>query len=377
MSIINSIPANARFAEAPISPTKNSPNPFISAITTIAIGALATLGTAMLLSGISTGIIPLVIAGGCVIAATIALIAVRRFHPYFQDNKDARNPPQNPPLDPPVEALKKPLDFVAETESFITNKPAVKKIKKILSRQPIDCSCNPHCSIAVKHARHNHLLHDHITAITKDDILPSSDAKLKTLWKQFLESLHHLPVHYPDGGTLQLDFSPEIASMGTDPYVKKIEIEQTHAKSLTQKDLEQIYAIDRESFEAKPKHAINFWNWQNEKNAQVILARDSKSKQIEGMISYHEESPKVVHITSVARRANAAKIGVANKMFTHFFANVVKEKHPGLIKLNVRISNKPAIKLYESQGFNTTALVKKYYSNPNEDSYLMHWKPSS
>lgn len=50
---------------------------------------------------------------------------------------------------------------------------------------------------------------------------------------------------------------------------------------------------------------------------------------------------------------------------------VAKENGCTSISLEVKNSNKPAIKLYTNNGFKVGTIRKKYYSNGTEDAYLM------
>jgi ribosomal protein S18 acetylase RimI-like enzyme len=59
--------------------------------------------------------------------------------------------------------------------------------------------------------------------------------------------------------------------------------------------------------------------------------------------------------------------GYANALLTRIFADYKN----AVFFLEVRISNTPAIKLYEKHGFKTVNIRKKYYSNPTEDAFLM------
>ena len=49
----------------------------------------------------------------------------------------------------------------------------------------------------------------------------------------------------------------------------------------------------------------------------------------------------------------------------------MKENHPGMVTLEVRVSNAHAIHLYQKMGFDFLAIRKNYYMNPREDGYLM------
>lgn len=64
------------------------------------------------------------------------------------------------------------------------------------------------------------------------------------------------------------------------------------------------------------------------------------------------------------------KRGVAKEMFTHFIEQC---KQAGLeqVYLEVRESNTPAIRLYETLKFEKVGLRKAYYSSPIEDAIVM------
>ncbi|WP_339366100.1 GNAT family N-acetyltransferase, partial [Vallitalea maricola] len=56
-------------------------------------------------------------------------------------------------------------------------------------------------------------------------------------------------------------------------------------------------------------------------------------------------------------------------------ALIYEGKKQGIISftLEVRVSNKNAIKLYEKLGFKIAGLRKNFYDKPKEDAYIM-WK---
>ena len=59
------------------------------------------------------------------------------------------------------------------------------------------------------------------------------------------------------------------------------------------------------------------------------------------------------------------------KILTEKCVDFIKSNGINKIFLEVRVSNIPAIKLYEKVGFKTVATRKGFYSNPNEDAYSM------
>lgn len=76
------------------------------------------------------------------------------------------------------------------------------------------------------------------------------------------------------------------------------------------------------------------------------------------------------HITTIAVKPELQrkKIGEAllNRILQDCYKNEVK-----YITLEVRVSNKPAINLYEKYGFKSLGTRKGYYQNNNEDALIM------
>jgi len=76
------------------------------------------------------------------------------------------------------------------------------------------------------------------------------------------------------------------------------------------------------------------------------------------------------HITTIAVKPNLMrkKIGEAllNQILKDCYKNEVK-----YLTLEVRVSNKPAISLYEKYGFKSLGTRKGYYQNNNEDALIM------
>lgn len=76
------------------------------------------------------------------------------------------------------------------------------------------------------------------------------------------------------------------------------------------------------------------------------------------------------YITNVAVSPAFRRRGIAKQL-----VQVLQEKSEDLsfITLEVRVSNAPAIALYEQCGFAPVGTRKKFYSHPTEDALLMTW----
>lgn len=75
-------------------------------------------------------------------------------------------------------------------------------------------------------------------------------------------------------------------------------------------------------------------------------------------------------LTNVAVMPDARGRGVGNALLSHALAYA---KAHGIcqVMLEVRVSNKAAIRLYEKHGFYPVGRRKNYYRNPTEDAHLM------
>ncbi len=77
-------------------------------------------------------------------------------------------------------------------------------------------------------------------------------------------------------------------------------------------------------------------------------------------------------ITNVCVAPDHRGKGVATMMLEELLNRAAKLK-VGAITLEVRVSNEPAIRLYEKLGFETAGIRKDFYSLPDEDAKIM-WR---
>lgn len=77
------------------------------------------------------------------------------------------------------------------------------------------------------------------------------------------------------------------------------------------------------------------------------------------------ERKKYFRLYSLAIDTNFQGLGLASKLLDYSFTNLEKNE----FSLEVKISNKNAIKLYEKFGFKIKKVLENYYEN--EDGYLM------
>lgn len=76
------------------------------------------------------------------------------------------------------------------------------------------------------------------------------------------------------------------------------------------------------------------------------------------------------YITNVAILKDFRKMGIGDRLICRL-DDLAKEKGLSFISLEVRQSNKDAIKLYLKNGYETEGVRKDFYSSPKEDAFIM------
>ena len=75
-------------------------------------------------------------------------------------------------------------------------------------------------------------------------------------------------------------------------------------------------------------------------------------------------------ITNVAVAPSKRNAGIGDRLIKEILAQA-KKKGVTQVVLEVRVSNAPAIHLYEKNGFRTCGIRKGFYEFPKEDAYIM------
>ena len=75
------------------------------------------------------------------------------------------------------------------------------------------------------------------------------------------------------------------------------------------------------------------------------------------------------YITNIAVCESARRCGIG-KMMLERIIDICKDKCT-FVTLEVRVSNTPAISLYEKLGFETLGIRKNFYEKPTEDAVIM------
>jgi ribosomal-protein-alanine N-acetyltransferase len=80
--------------------------------------------------------------------------------------------------------------------------------------------------------------------------------------------------------------------------------------------------------------------------------------------------PDEAHIVTIAVRESHRRRGIAELLLIHAIDLAQAKKH-GLVTLECRVSNEPALSLYDKYGFEKVGLRPRYYSDNREDAYVL------
>ncbi len=138
-------------------------------------------------------------------------------------------------------------------------------------------------------------------------------------------------------------------------------------RKMQTEDLPLILELEKELFSSPWKEEdFIFELTQNPFATYIVLSIDN---EIVGYIGYWIKNP-YVEITNVAVGKRYQRHGYAKQLVAYCLEDGMKNKAP-IFTLEVRVSNTPAISLYESFGFKRVSIRKNYYTDPIEDAHLM------
>lgn len=130
-------------------------------------------------------------------------------------------------------------------------------------------------------------------------------------------------------------------------------------------DISQIIAIEHESFHNPyPEDIITFLYERYRTTFLVAEQGGTILGYIAGITSWREG-----HIVSVAVLPAWRRKGIASQLVEELY-KIFRKYGKKRVKLEVRLSNKAAIALYENLGFERQKIVKKYYED-GEDAVMM------
>lgn len=139
-------------------------------------------------------------------------------------------------------------------------------------------------------------------------------------------------------------------------------------RKMEEKDLSEVCRIEAESI-SQP------WSRKAFQESIALHYTLFLVAEFEGQVAGYcgcYQSLEEAEITNVAVDRNFRRQGIARKLLQELFRQG-KERGAFAYTLEVRVSNLPAIGLYESLGFESVGIRKNFYENPREDAEIM-WR---
>lgn len=137
-------------------------------------------------------------------------------------------------------------------------------------------------------------------------------------------------------------------------------------RTAAEEDIPAIAAIEAQCF-SEPWSAEGFRSALLEKDTAVVFAAETAPGRIAGyLVLYHAVDEG--EIMTVASDPAARRCGVGQALLGSAM-DFARQNGIRKIFLEVRISNEPAISLYEKNGFVRVGVRKRFYSLPEEDAY--------
>lgn len=137
---------------------------------------------------------------------------------------------------------------------------------------------------------------------------------------------------------------------------------------MKQTDIDDVIAIEAASYGDHHWSRESFFNELSNELAKYYSVFDVSGKLIGYAGTWHilEEA----HITNIAVSPVYRRKKIGEAILTSIIKDCLEEGVK-YITLEVRVSNTPAINLYEKYGFKSLGTRKGYYQNNNEDALIM------
>lgn len=139
-------------------------------------------------------------------------------------------------------------------------------------------------------------------------------------------------------------------------------------KQMTKDDIDNVMIIEEEAFGEGHWGKSSFYDELSNNLANYFCLFNDEEKMLGYAGFWHiiDEA----HITTIAVKNEYRRNKLGEMMLCHIIDECYK-KEIKYLTLEVRVSNVPAIKMYEKYGFKSLGTRKNYYQNNNEDALIM------
>ena len=145
-------------------------------------------------------------------------------------------------------------------------------------------------------------------------------------------------------------------------------IKEIYINPMNREDVDQVAEIEALAYGQHHWSKDSFYSEVNNRVARYYTARSSDGKIVGYAGCWHIVDE--THVTTLAVHPDYKRQHIADSLIV----NLIQDCYNEFIKyitLEVRVSNIPAIKLYEKYGFKSLGTRKGYYQDNNEDALIM------
>jgi len=107
----------------------------------------------------------------------------------------------------------------------------------------------------------------------------------------------------------------------------------------------------------------------NEEDERPLPPVEQRAELITGVIGVWLLADEA-HVVTIAVRESHRRRGIAELLLIHAI-DLARAKEQQLVTLECRVSNAPALALYDKYGFEKVGLRPRYYSDNHEDAYVL------
>lgn len=138
---------------------------------------------------------------------------------------------------------------------------------------------------------------------------------------------------------------------------------------MTAEDVPAVATIEKDCF-SEPWSEQGFLDGMN--NSAVFLVAENENGEVTGYIGMYVMAPEG-EITNVAVSKDGRGNGIGAALVGAMQQWAVEHGVERIV-LEVRVTNAPAIHVYEKRGFTTIGVRKNFYRLPTEDAGIMEWQ---
>lgn len=140
---------------------------------------------------------------------------------------------------------------------------------------------------------------------------------------------------------------------------------------MEEKDLDTVCMLEESAF-SMPWKKKDFQDMIVNEDAMYLVAEEEETGRIAGCCGVRNIVGEG-DISNVVVREDMRNRGVGKEMLSALLREAEKRYGISEFTLEVRVSNEPAIALYESLGFKNEGIRRKFYEKPVEDAMIM-WR---